>query len=110
ATSHAFGDVDADAKEALDARYPKERVRRVPRRSILIARLRRERILPDDATLEKIMRFETHLSGQLYQAVHELEAMQARREGEQTLLARLDVNGTDDPSIFIEAEPAQHLD
>src|SRR5205807_7075218 len=62
ATSHAFGDVDADAKEALDARYPKERVRRVPRRSILIARLRRERILPDDATLEKIMRFETHLS------------------------------------------------
>jgi hypothetical protein len=56
--------------------------------------MRRERILPDDKTLEKISRYEAHLSRQLYQALHELENLQKRRTtGEGTPLARLDVQG-----------------
>ena len=56
--------------------------------------MRRERLLPDDKTLEKIHRYEAHLSKQLYQALHELESIQKRRTtGEGTPLARLDVQG-----------------
>ena len=54
----------------------------------------RERILPDDKTLEKIARYEAHLSRQLYQALHELENQQKHRTtGEGVPLARLDVQG-----------------
>jgi hypothetical protein len=52
---------------------------------------RRDRILPDRADLEKISRYEAHLSRQMYQALHELEALQARRAGKGAPLARLDV-------------------
>jgi hypothetical protein len=52
---------------------------------------RRDRILPDRADLEKISRYEAHLSRQMYQALHELEALQARRQGKGAPLARLDV-------------------
>jgi hypothetical protein len=56
--------------------------------------MRRERLLPDDKTLEKIHRYEAHLSKQLYHALHELESIQKRRTtGEGTPLARLDVQG-----------------
>lgn len=62
-----------------------------------LSRLSRERILPDDKELEKIARYEAHLSRQLYQALHELEALQKRRlTGEDTPLARLEVNGYHD--------------
>lgn len=50
------------------------------------------RLLPDDASLHKIMRYEAHLGRQLYLAMHELEALQARRNGESVPLARLDVH------------------
>jgi hypothetical protein len=54
--------------------------------------MRRERILPDDKTLEKITRYEAHLSRQLYHALHELENLQKyRTTGEGVPLARLDV-------------------
>src|SRR5215218_4772556 len=53
----------------------------------------RERLLPDEKTLEKIARYEAHLSRQLYQAMHELEALQTKRAGEAAPLARLDVQG-----------------
>jgi hypothetical protein len=54
----------------------------------------RERILPDDKTLEKIARYEAHLSRQLYQALHELENLQKHRTtGEGGPLTRLDVQG-----------------
>ena len=52
---------------------------------------RRDRILPDRADLEKIARYEAHLSRQMYQALHELEALQARRVGKSAPLARVDV-------------------
>ena len=59
--------------------------------------MRRERLLPDDKTLEKIHRYEAHLSKQLYHALHELENLQKRRiTGEGTPLARLDVQGPPD--------------
>jgi hypothetical protein len=54
----------------------------------------RERVLPDEKTLEKIARYEAHLSRQLYQALHELENLQKHRTtGEGVPLARLDVHG-----------------
>jgi hypothetical protein len=52
-----------------------------------------ERLLPDDKILEKIARYEAHLSRSLYKALHELEALQARRTGGAVPLARLDVDG-----------------
>jgi hypothetical protein len=53
----------------------------------------RERLLPDDKTLEKVGRYEAHLSRGLYKALHELEALQVRRAGGAAPLARLDVDG-----------------
>jgi len=58
-----------------------------------ISRKVRERILPNEKTLEKISCYEAHLSRQLYQALHELEALQTRRFGGNVPLARLDVDG-----------------
>jgi hypothetical protein len=58
-----------------------------------VSRKSRERILPADDALQKIARYEAHLSRQLYQALHELEALQARRSGGNAPLARLDVQG-----------------
>jgi hypothetical protein len=58
-----------------------------------LKRMSRERLLPDEKTLEKVARYEAHLSRGLYKAVHELEALQARRTGGAAPLARLDVDG-----------------
>ena len=52
---------------------------------------RRARILPDMKDLEKIGRYEAHLSRELYRALHELEALQTRRGGGAAPLGRLDV-------------------
>jgi hypothetical protein len=54
---------------------------------------RRERILPGEDDLQKIARYEAHLSRQMYQALHELEALQKRRVGGAAPLARVDVHG-----------------
>jgi hypothetical protein len=50
-------------------------------------------LIPSGPTLERVMRYEAHLHRQLVQSMHELEALQARRRGEATPLARLDVAG-----------------
>lgn len=55
--------------------------------------MRRERLLPDEKTLEKVSRYEAHLSRLLFKALHELEALQTRRSGGAAPLARLDVDG-----------------
>jgi hypothetical protein len=56
-------------------------------------RLRRQRMLPDDKTLEKLTRYEAHLSRQMLQALHTLERLQAGRAGEPVPPpAVLDVN------------------
>src|SRR5215212_7199980 len=58
-----------------------------------LQRMSRERLLPDEKTLAKVARYEAHLSRGLYKALHELEALQARRTGGAAPLARLDVDG-----------------
>jgi hypothetical protein len=58
-----------------------------------LERMSRERLLPDEKTLDKVARYEAHLSRGLYKAMHELEALQARRTGGAAPLARLDVDG-----------------
>ena len=58
---------------------------------VLEDRLRRQHLLPDSSELEKATRYEAHLNRQLYQAMHELEALQARRHGQHAPLARLDI-------------------
>jgi hypothetical protein len=59
-----------------------------------ISRKVKERILPDEKTLEKITRYEAHLSRQLYHALHELENLQKyRTTGVGVPLTRLDVQG-----------------
>jgi len=54
---------------------------------------RRERILPGEDDLQKIACYEAHLSRQMYQALHELEALQKRRVGGAAPLARVDLHG-----------------
>jgi hypothetical protein len=56
----------------------------------LVALHQEKRVIPTDA--DKIMRYETHLHRQSFQLLHEIEAMQARRRGESTPLARLDIS------------------
>ena len=53
----------------------------------------RERLLPRVEILEKVARYEAHLSRGLYKAMHELEALQTSRLGDLAPLARLDVQG-----------------
>jgi hypothetical protein len=46
-----------------------------------LARMTRHRLLPDERTLEKVARYEAHLSRPLHKALHELGAMQTWRSG-----------------------------
>ena len=72
--------------EARSAALKKEEMERE------ISRKSRERTLPDENTLQKICRYEAHLSRQLYHALHELENLQKHRTtGEGVPMARLDV-------------------
>ena len=57
-----------------------------------VARAQEACVLADHRDLDKIMRYEAHLHRQCLQTLHELEALQARRRGEQTHLARLDIS------------------
>jgi hypothetical protein len=58
---------------------------------VQLLKKRRERVLLDEADLQRISRYEAHLSRQMYQALHELEALQTRKGGKAAPLARLDV-------------------
>src|SRR5918997_521809 len=88
-----------DAEELLDAATEEARrnVSRTKHRAQEVEQdlknMSRERLLPDEKTLEKVARYEAHLSRGLYKAMHELEALQTRRLGGSAPLARLDVNG-----------------
>ena len=50
-------------------------------------------VMPEEVVLSPILRYEAHLNRQLYQALHELEALRDRRAGKSTPLARVDVHG-----------------
>jgi hypothetical protein len=77
-----------------DARFKMERTKleaeKVERD---LRNMSRERLLPDEKTLEKVARYEAHLSRGFFKALHELEALQVRRSGGAAPLARLDVDG-----------------
>ena len=51
------------------------------------------RIIPPKHNLDLIMRYESHLHRKYIQTLHELEAMQGRRQGAATPLARVDILG-----------------
>lgn len=55
----------------------------------------------DPYHLDNIMRYEAHLHRQCLQTLHELEALQVRRSGEQPHLARLDVSAS--PAAYLAA-------
>ena len=61
-----------------------------------VERAQRERLLLSEPAMERVARYEAHLSRELYKAMHELEALQERRQGRPALLARLDVTGVPD--------------
>jgi hypothetical protein len=80
----------ATEKARLDVISAKQALERVEKD---LERMSRERLLPDEKILEKVSRYEAHLSRGLYKALHELEALQVRRQGGAAPLARLDVDG-----------------
>jgi len=71
-----------------EARVAEEQAQRVQQQ---IIKQRRAKILPSADDLQKIGRYESHLSKEMYRALHELEALQERRRGGRSPLARLDV-------------------
>jgi hypothetical protein len=73
--------------------YGKDAREHPPVKEEWLKRRQSDQIIPAGATLERVMRYETHLHRQLVQTMHELEALQARRKGQATPLARLDVAG-----------------
>lgn len=83
----------ATYEAGCDSRHAAHKLEEMERE---VDRRSRERLLPSTPELEKIARYEAHLSKQLYTALHELEALQKRRlTGEDTPLARLEVNDHD---------------
>jgi hypothetical protein len=68
-------------------------------------RLRQRRLLPDADTLATLSRYEAHLSRQMFQALHELQRLQAARAGEPVPPpAALDVTvGADTPTPALPA-------
>jgi hypothetical protein len=64
------------------------------------------RLLPHPLDIDKIIRYEAHLTRQLYQALHQLEAMRAERHGQPAPLLRVDVHGAPDRLAAAEALPS----
>src|SRR5215204_4420492 len=71
-----------------EAKVAEEQAQKVQQQMI---KRRRAKILPSADNLHKIGRYESHLSKEMYRALHELEALQERRIGGRSPLARLDV-------------------
>ena len=88
-----------DLEELMDGAREKARLDVITAKSAAerveteLSNMRRERLLPDEKTLEKVSRYEAHLSRLMFKALHELEAIQTRRSGGTAPLARLDVDG-----------------
>jgi hypothetical protein len=88
-----------DEEDLLEAATEKARLDIISARAAAerveqdLRRMSRERLLPDEKTLEKVARYAAHLFRLFHKALHELEAMQTRRLGGLAPLARLDVDG-----------------
>ncbi|OFW64978.1 MAG: hypothetical protein A2Y74_03095 [Actinobacteria bacterium RBG_13_63_9] len=59
---------------------------------LLVAAYQQTRVIPERTSLDKIMRYEAHLHRLCIQTLHELEAIQLRRQGRHAPLARLDIS------------------
>ncbi|MEX2227162.1 MAG: hypothetical protein WEB52_12020 [Dehalococcoidia bacterium] len=55
-------------------------------------RMRRERRIPPEQVLINLSKYEAHLNRLLYQALHEIEALQSRRRGQPVHLARVQIS------------------
>ena len=67
---------------------------------MFVAAHQQTRVIPQDTSLNRIIRYETHLHRLWLQTLHELEAIQVRRQGGHAPLARLDISAprpTDPP-------------
>jgi hypothetical protein len=71
-----------------EAKVAEEQAQKVQQQ---IVKRRRAKILPSADDLQKIGRYESLLSKEMYRSLHELEALQERRRGGKSPLARLDV-------------------
>lgn len=74
-------------KEARDARRDAERLQATIYETLGAS------VLPQAGDLEKIAKYEAHLERTLYKAMHELEALQDKRQGKDAPLARMQVHG-----------------
>jgi hypothetical protein len=89
--ARAESDLVAATQDHLDDWY-NERLRigaqstppQIPPRPPVAARI------PEQKDADHIIRYEAHLNRQLTQTMHELEALQSRRQGKDTPLARVD--------------------
>jgi hypothetical protein len=70
-------DVEAKRQQVAQLNAKAQAIRR--RVKVAEDQDRLNRLLPDTATLDKLTRYEAHVSRQLYQALHELEGLQALR-------------------------------
>lgn len=80
----------AEESERLHVIKAKHRAEEVERE---LRELRRARMIPSEEVLNKVSRYEAHLSRLMFKSMHELEALQVRRAGGTAPLARLDVDG-----------------
>ncbi|MCH8007809.1 MAG: hypothetical protein IIC91_02990 [Chloroflexi bacterium] len=90
---------DHDDVNTYAATHPEENLPPIHHDETL--RKQETRLVLDDFYLDRIMRYEAHLHRQFLQTLHELEALQARRNGEQTHLARLDISAS--PATYLAA-------
>jgi hypothetical protein len=64
---------------------------------------RREHLLPDERTLEKVMRYETHLSRLLHRDLRELQRLQEMRQGRfAPAPVAIDIDGASSPKTGSE--------
>ncbi|MGH9197596.1 MAG: hypothetical protein ACRD1T_17865 [Acidimicrobiia bacterium] len=95
-TNQYIQDIPDDMATA--ARYAKGALNIPTEESITLEKIGNlidRRLLPSGEILERVMRYEAHLHRQLIQTLREIEALQARRNGQRpSPLARLDVSGS----------------
>ena len=97
--------VDAKRREVRTLAAKAQTLRR--RAKAAEDRARLHRLLPDAAMLDKLSRYETHLSRQLFQALHEMECLQAARAGAGVpppAVLDVNVNGSTPPLLALDGD------
>lgn len=85
----------AFAAETSVAKIRERRLTTAVRRYEILAGEAQERTMPSANVLDKVQRYEAHLERGFYKALHELEAMQDRRQGKPAPLGRLQMHGVE---------------